>query len=517
MLAYPRRHRGKDSIWLADIENRSTTQVTDDQYRLHDEIEFAPDGRTIYFTAKDESHPTWTLMKVPSLGGPAVVLSDNITGGIAVSADGSRLAYFKRANGRSAVFIGNTDGTGEQLLFQPEPPVRFANNKLSWTPTGSALTLALTGHNGADCNFVNLNEKGELTQVGNNLCSRVRNFAWLPDGSGIVTTHSSETVANRSDLSRIDIRSGARTRWSSDADSYTSRSLSVGANDRVAVLDIRNLSDIVTTSTDLTTSQTLLKGTVREEGIQGLAEAPDGKILYTVAIGRSRGIWQMNPDGSEPRELIALSSGSEDQQVSVTLDNRFIIFESNRSGSSEIWRANRDGSNLTMLTSGGKNSEPTVTNDFVFFTRQTENKENVWRIPAAGGDAEQITTEGCSWPDVSPDSRFLACASGVEETASRRTINIYDLETRAKVNSFDAVVTAALYNRIRWTPDGTSILYKDTAEGLWKQPLDGSAPERLPGYDNIRVFHLTNRADRGLLYSGGTQMRQIVILEPPAG
>src|SRR5690606_34767932 len=92
MLAYPRRHRGKDSIWLADIENRSTTQVTDDQYRLHDEIEFAPDGRTIYFTAKDESHPTWTLMKVPSLGGPAVVLSDNITGGIAVSADGSRLA-----------------------------------------------------------------------------------------------------------------------------------------------------------------------------------------------------------------------------------------------------------------------------------------------------------------------------------------------------------------------------------------------------------------------------------------
>lgn len=55
--------------------------------------------------------------------------------------------------------------------------------------------------------------------------------------------------------------------------------------------------------------------------------------------------------------------------------------------------------------------------------------------------------------------------------------------------SFDLATTAIPYNRTHWTPDGRAIIYKDVVEGLWRQELDGAKPQKLPGFEDERVFH----------------------------
>jgi sugar lactone lactonase YvrE len=85
------------------------------------------------------------------------------------------------------------------------------------------------------------------------------------------------------------------------------------------------------------------------EGVDGLAWAPDGHLLYTAYVGDAQSIWEMDGEGENRRQLTNNVSDFVDRQMSVTADNHYIVFQSNRSGSVQIWRANRDGSNLRHL------------------------------------------------------------------------------------------------------------------------------------------------------------------------
>jgi hypothetical protein len=80
------------------------------------------------------------------------------------------------------------------------------------------------------------------------------------------------------------------------------------------------------------------------------------------------------------------------------------------------------------------------------------------------------------------------------------------------IKTFKVPPTGILYNRLRWSPDGSAVLYKDVVQGLWRQPLTGEKPEPIAGPDDFRIVHLAVSGD-ALLYSGGVGMREIIVLE----
>jgi hypothetical protein len=41
---------------------------------------------------------------------------------------------------------------------------------------------------------------------------------------------------------------------------------------------------------------------------------------------------------------------------------------------------------------------------------------------------------------------------------------------------------------LRWTPDGTAVAYRDWVNGIWRQPVAGGEPERLPGLPEEKLF-----------------------------
>jgi Tol biopolymer transport system component len=248
--------------------------------------------------------------------------------------------------------------------------------------------------------------------------------------------------------------------------------------------------------------------------MSGLSEAPDGKILFLARSGGGRTIWEMDADGQNQRQLTAADKNSNDELVDVTTDDRTMIFQSDRSGRPEIWRTNRDGTDLRQLTDETDATEPSLVpngNSFVFVRRE-EGKSTLWRASIDGGPPRQLTTDETSWPAVSPDGQFVACAYGNSVNSVYRQIALFSIDGGRPLRLFPVSPRAALYNRPTWSTDGKSILYKDETQGLWKQPLNAETPELITGIDDFRFNHLAASAT-DLIYSGGIIKRDIVVIE----
>lgn len=517
-IAFASRSNGRDSLWIGDLETSASRQLTEWAERLHNALQFSPDGKTIYFTVKDGNHPVWTLMSVSASGGAVRDFGFELDGDFSLSPDSKLIAYFTGMTGSGQTLsVRRSDGEGEpRNVYRPGEGESFASSKLAWAPAGG-ITVNIGDETKENCSFLNVDPaNGTAAMLARLNCTGVVNFEWFAGGDELAIIEELPDDARRAQIRILDPTTGRKRELTNDAFHYTALSLSTALNGRVAALEIRNLLDI--SAADLVTGPDavkLLSGGSSNEGAHGVAAAPDGKILYTVKVGTSRAIWEMNTDRTGARELIKPQEGREDMQISVTADNRYLVFDSNRTGKWEVWRANRDGTGATALTSGGDNSESTVTPDgkFVVYHSAANGSKGIWKIPVTGGRAEPLIRDDCSWPDVSPDGRSIACATGSNSDGAKRKLHIYSTENGALLRSFGVTMQSILYNRLRWAPHGRSVIYKDVIDGLWEQPIDAAGPQRMAGFDSIRVFHL-NRLSGAILYSGGKQGRNIVIIEP---
>ena len=520
-LAYVQRYKGQDSIWLGDLETNNSIQINAASDRLHLSLSFAPDGKSLYFIARDDNHLIWTLMRVSIFGGATRDLITGVHSAISFSPDGKQLAFLRsdaQTDQTSLVVADAETGKDERILLQPEKPQRITSHGVSWSPDGNLIVVGASDEQGKSCEIMAVDvARGTINKIGDKACRGNSNLVWLPDGSGIVLTASGVNRNENGQIWLVSYPSGEVRQITNDTLNYGDYSLSVSADNRIAVLETRTVPKIWLAENDgAENARQILEGArVRSEGGLGLDIAPDGKILFVVRTGDSRAVWEMNPDGTNQRQLTASQKDSDDVQISATADNRFLVFESNRSGKSEIWRANRDGSNLIQLTNGGGNSEPTLSPDGlqVTYTATRDRKSTLWRVSVEGGEPSQITNEETSWADVSPDGKHIACAFGKAVDAPDKRIAVIPFEGGRPVKIFNTAKHGFTSNRLRWSPDGKAIIYKDSVQGLWQHDLDKEKPEAMEGFDDIRVSHFAFSLDGKLVFSGGISMREIVILE----
>ncbi len=519
LIAYAQRYQGLDTIWLGDTESNNSIQITPESGRIHNYVGFSPEERQIYFTARDDNHLIWTLMRVSIYGGAVQSLTTGVHSSISFSPDGKKFAFIRRDDARTDqtfLIVADADtGKNEQILLQTEKPQRIFSMGSAWSPDGSEIVVGISDTQGENCEITAVNVKdGSLSKIGEKACLQNSNLAWLHDGSGIVVTGDVGDETGNNQIKLISYPAGEVRRITNDTLNYGNYSLSVSADHRVAVLQTRE--DPKIWLGDATESaRNILEGSrVRSEGMHGLDIAPDGKLLYTVSAGDSRTIWEMEEDGTNQRQLTPSQKDSNDTQISATADNRFIVFAANRSGESEIWRSSREGSNLTQLTHGGGNSEPTLTPDGlqIIYTARRDGKSSLWRVSIEGSKPTQIINEEASWAAVSPDGKYIACSYGKAFDAVDKRIAIFPVDGGKPLKILNIDKNGVMFNRLRWSPDSRAIVYKDLVQGLWRQELDAAKPMRLPVPDNYRVIHFDYSAVGKLVYSGVVQMREIVIL-----
>jgi Tol biopolymer transport system component/DNA-binding winged helix-turn-helix (wHTH) protein len=520
-LVYSEHIKGQFSLRLGDIESNNSVEIVPYSDRHYDHLVFAPDGKNVYFTFRDAIHPRPILMRVSILGGAVRELIQEVNGSLTFSPDGKSLAFFRHDPNasRTSLIIANAEtGKDERVLTIQEKPENIVGSGVSWSPDGQRVVFAASDPEGKGTTLLSASTAdGRITKIGKTVGNRIVNIAWLADGSGLIVNRNSSNDASDGQIWFVPYPHGEAQPITNDSLSYAGSSLSLSSNNKLVTVQTRVDPQIrMGACGDLPNSEKILDGSrSRAEGMHGLAAAPDGKIVFTAKTTDGRTIWEIDANGGNQRQLTPPQKDVEDRQINVTADNRFLVFDSNRSGSAEIWRANRDGSDLRALTNGGGNIQPAVSPDglWVVYIALRDGKYGLRRVSIDGGEPIPITTEESAWPAISPDGRFIAIARVSSNENSSRVINVIPFEGGATVKTFEVPFNAVLYNRLRWSPDGKAIIYKDNFQGLWRQWLSKGEPEAVSCPEDMRIYHFAYSADGNLVYSGGVPMREIVILE----
>jgi tricorn protease-like protein len=337
-------------------------------------------------------------------------------------------------------------------------------------------------------------------------------------GEGLLLISGGSEATRHSEIWFVPYPTGDPRRITHDVNQYYGQTMSASATGALAVLSVQIESEVwLAPGRNGDHARLGFQGTpTLYEAVDGLAWTPDGHLLFSGYVGDAEDIWEAAPDGSNRRQLTSNSGDAVDRQMTVSADNRYIVFESNRSGSFEIWRANRDGSNLKQLTSGGNNSFPDVSPDskWIVFTSDRGGAQALWRTSIDGGQATQLTHYSSSRPHVSPDGKRIAYLGSSDTVPLYLGVISFDGSAPEKLFPLTQKPSTNLAKRLQWTHDGKAIVYKASIEGMWRQQLDRDAPEPVPGFEDALIHQFVWSFDgKNLAYTRGSSIQDILLLQ----
>ena len=204
-----------------------------------------------------------------------------------------------------------------------------------------------------------------------------------------------------------------------------------------------------------------------------------GNRLAFLTFQYDLNIWRVDlkGPGKEPGQPISfIASTQVEQYPAYSPDGQRITFTSDRSGMTEIWVCDRDGSKTAQLTSFGGAAVygPSWAPDgqnIAFTVAQKGMKEDIYVVGANGGAAKRMTTDPAEdkWPAWSRDGKWIYFSStrtGREE--------IWKIPS----NGGDAIqITRNSGDEPQESPDGKSLYYMKgwpDAVSVWRASVDGS-------------------------------------------
>jgi TolB protein len=214
----------------------------------------------------------------------------------------------------------------------------------------------------------------------------------------------------------------------------------------------------------------------------------NGKIAC--ASGRIAGnteIFSFNPNGTELETTRLTFDPAFDGRPKYSPDGRLIAFESNRSGSTEIWIMNADGSNPRRLTFSGANTGATWSpgGDQLAYQSIRIGQFQISRINIDGTGETQLTSDSqeSTLPNWSPDGGRIAFSSRRDDPNA----DVYTMNPDGT-----GVVRVPIPGNVvgvedswpSWSPDGTQLAIhsrRDDALGeeIYRTRLDGTNVVRL--------------------------------------
>jgi WD40 repeat protein len=157
-----------------------------------------------------------------------------------------------------------------------------------------------------------------------------------------------------------------------------------------------------------------------------------GKVVFTSfrVSGLNPEIYIANLDGSDTVRLTTTTSASADEEPSLSPNGQTVVFSSDRSGTSRIWKVNADGSSAAALNTGSATTIPESTprfspgGDRILFTSAQSNTSQIWIVPAAGGAATQVTHEvnGAFEGSWGPDGDVIFYVDGTDRTKIHKVV-----------------------------------------------------------------------------------------------
>lgn len=517
---------GQESLWLRQVQVNSSVQLLGPRGGRYLGIAFSPDGNFIYFGyVESEPHARALLYRVPVLGvGASPTKIETFRGPQVPSHDGTKLAFYAydEMKKEDRLMVTNADGSNERVVASLQWPVRFGwswDAAPAWSKDDQKLTGA-TIDGSANSFFVKLHEV-RLADVSTNTIELTgqrfelfNGMSMLRDASGVLIAGKA-AGASFSQLWQLN-RDGSARQITNDLTDYMGVSATADGSALVTV-QRQLVSNVFAASSSR--SADVAPVTLGFGRYFDMVWTPDGKIVYASDASGNAQIYEVTTDGANTK---ILADESRNYGPSVSPDNRYLAFHSNRSGLFQIWLADRDGRNAKQLTHDEPEANwPQFSPDGKWIIYQHfghDDNGTVWRVPVMGGRPTRVVEGLMLRPAISPDGKWIA---GWYRDESRPSspwrLAVVPFEGGPPVKQFDlpSIFTASWDSPVRWSQDGRSITYIDRpnyAENLWNQPIDGSRPKQITNFKDSRIFSFDWSRDGRLLVSRGITTDDVVMI-----
>jgi TolB protein len=309
--------------------------------------------------------------------------------------------------------------------------------------------------------------------------------------------------------------SGPARRITNDLNGYGDISLGLTSDSStIATIQQINTSGIWITGSndDESHAQQILKSSIPER----VSWTPDEKVVYASRTGENWDIWISERNGSQSRQLT--SDAFLDQQPVVSIDGRYIIFQSNRSGARNLWRMDIDGTNLKQLTDGKYvDQSPVCSPDghFVLFMSDRSGASTIWKVGIDGGSPTQVTNHTSQFPMISPDGKLIAYFYSDERANNQPKVALLPFEGGDITKTIDLPASVQPI-AFAWMPDGRSIAYADNASGffnVWSQPIDGGTPRQLTNFKSEFISSFAISREGKIAVYRWSATRDIVLIK----
>jgi Tol biopolymer transport system component len=446
----------------------------------------------------------------------------------ALSADGKQLAFAWSGEppDRQGVYVKLVGGGAQPLRISPAGK---AGAYPTWSPDGSR--VAYVRQSGAEAEILVAPALGGPERRIAHYPGFASSISWSPDGRWIVTSVAEAGAGRNASLQLVSLETGELhrlTRAPAGAGDISARF----SPDGTAVAFLRNTSSFssvpfrVRVRRDGTPAGEPRQIGTRHWYSYTVDWFPDGKSLLMAAISGATGeYWKLPIGGGTPARLplefpidepitspsgISLrgtrlavvvysiqedigrldwndtarrfqpaefyNSSRNDQELQVSPNGQWVVFSSTRSGSREIWRANRDGSEALLLTSipDRRVGSPrwSFDNQWIAFDANQEGNTQIFVVSADGGKARQITSDGGnhSRPSFSSDGKWIYGNAGSQSPGIRRFPFAGGKAEQVTSHGYEAFES----------PGGRWLYYAEygVAGGIFRVP-SGGGPEQL--------------------------------------
>ena len=146
--------------------------------------------------------------------------------------------------------------------------------------------------------------------------------------------------------------------------------------------------------------------------------SPDGRriVFYSNRSGSTQ-IWVCEADGSKPVMITNMPPGTTGSPR-WSPDGRTVVFDSNVTGRFHIYTVSADGGKVRQMTNGPSSFAASYSHDgkWIYYSLTEEKATSqVWKIPSQGGTPMQVTHNGGIAPQESPDGKTLYYAKPVDK------------------------------------------------------------------------------------------------------
>ncbi len=473
-----------ESLWLRQIATDSAQQIIAPSDVRYFGVIFSPDGSYIYYSRSENKNPLpHVLYRVPFLGGVSQKLLTDLDWCPTFSPDGSRLTFVRDSESRneSVLMIANADGTGEQkIAFRPyNEPYTYP----AWSPDGQTIAVSAgsmeLGDSFREVVAVNVADGAEKS-VTTRKWYWIDKIAWLADGSGMVMSANPQKSHAHNQLWLLSYPNGEVRQITNDSHNYTNVSLTANSRTLLAAHTELLTHIWIAPEGDAVRAHRISSGLGDYKHIRW---TPDGKLIVA-ALGNNIDIYLRDADGSELKQLTVNAGTNWGHEVSS--DNRYIVFDSDRTGNFHIWRMDADGGNPTQLTNGTGEKFPDLSPDGKWVIYTAFQDWTLWKVSIEGGAPVQIAKSYARQSAISPDGRWIVYMA----SETNRQI-VMPFEGDAPTKPLDLPPGAPLLQPVRWSPDSQAIQFivkREGVENIWQMPLDGGAPKQITNFTSDRIF-----------------------------